>query len=172
MRWYAFVLFGLGWTAATTPAADKPAVQTAQKQTKIRATLRRATWNDIQKADSTYYLTFSKKLAVTAEDSVDSDSRYVLWVESAAKAVRGGEIEPAVRVVREIDRQYRDVDTADLLATLFVEHERRAEYRCLAEAELAEKSSVDPAELAAKWKQFGVWSPSDQRVVAYRRSWL
>lgn len=173
MRWWFLIAVGTHASAGFT--AEKPVAPTPEKQAEIRATLRRATWNDIRKSDSASTLAYSKKLAVAAEESIDSDSRYVLWVDSAAKAIRGGEIEPAVRAVREIDRQYRDAGPASLLTTLFVEnlgaHERRPQYCCLAEAELAEKSSADSAELAAKWKQFGDWIPSDQRVVAYRRSW-
>jgi hypothetical protein len=125
-------------------------------------------------------LALSDKLTAGAAEEKDRPAaRYVMLTEAIGLAVKGGDIERAVRAAQKIDHDFDAPGLKDLLASAFAEHigakERLATYRDIAAAEMTRPADAkEQVDLGQKWREVAKQVISDSRLTAIRRArqWL
>jgi hypothetical protein len=169
------VLLALGG-ADVVCAADKPPVPAESDQEPARTRIRSLFKTDYAKTTPAALLALADKLTTGAAEEKDRPAtRYVMLAEAIGLAVKGGDIERAVRAAHEIDHDFDAPGLKDLLATTFAEHigakDRLADYRVVAEAELAKPADAKgQVDLGQKWQQVAKLVRTDSRLIAVRRT--
>jgi len=159
MRRCHLVLVVMAMTGASAAyAADKLPVPADADQEPARTRIRTLFKAEYAKVAPAALLALSDRLTAGAAEEKDRPAaRYVMLAEAIRLAVKGGDIERAVRAAREIDRDFDAPRLKDLLASSFAEHigakDRLADYRTVAAAELANPADAKgQVELGRKWQ--------------------
>jgi hypothetical protein len=161
-------------------AADKLPVPADTDQEPARTRIRTLFKADYAKTSPTALLVLADKLTAGATEEKDRPAtRYVMLTEAIALAVKGGDIERAVRAARDIDHDFNAPELRDLLASAFAEHigtkDRLAIYRAIAVAELTKPADAKgQVELGQKWQEVSKPVRTDSRLTTVRRArqWL
>lgn len=162
--------------ASVARAADKFPLPADADQEPARTRIRTLFKIDYAKISPAALLALADKLTAGAAEEKDRPAaRYVMLTEAIGLAVKGGDIERAVRAAREIDHDFKAPELKDLLASAFAEHigakDRLADYQVIAVAELAKPADAKgQIDLGQKWQEVAKQIRTDSRLTAVRRS--
>ena len=161
-------------------AGDKLAVPAKNDQQATRTKLLSLFKGDYAKTSSVARIAFADKLTSLAAEETDSPTvRYVMLTEAIAIALKGGNVERAVRAAREIDHDFNDPELKNLLADAFAENigmkDPLADFGPIAVVELATPTdATGQVGLGKRWYEAAKLAPNASRLFAVRRAryWL
>ena len=133
--------------ASVACAIDKQRLPIDSDQEPARTRIRALFKTDYAKTSPTALLALADKLTGGAAEETDRPAtRYVMLAEAIGLAVKGGDIDRAIRAAREIDKDFTAPELNELLASTFSEHlgakDRLANYRVIAIAELTKPTDA------------------------------
>jgi len=175
------IVFGLVLSlAASGHGEEKQPVPSKSDQEVARGRIRSQLKADYAKTTPAAFLGLADKLiGMAVEEKDNSPTRFVLLTEAMQFSTRGGDVERAAWVSREIDRKYDTAEVKERLANALAENiggrDRLADYRALAEKELAKPAAAsDRLALARHWGDVAQEVRTDARLAAVRRAryWL